>query len=121
MKRVDEIAARIGAVGPMPWRASLTPGRDSWIIDGEGRNVTLFPNIGLDAPQDMTNFNVLLHAPADLAWTVARIRRLEEALKAAKQIHLLARCEDPRVKNPECTCGAIAQHAAIDAVLNEDP
>ena len=68
---------------------------------------------------------------AHLAWAVARIKRLEKALKTAKRKHI----EDaylwgaarptrnvccPAVFKDQCECGANGHNAAIDAALNED-
>ena len=77
-------------------------------------------------------------AVSDIGWACSRIRRLEDALRAAKRQHtgvaeILATVSVTNVPLPKaeppckailwqvpCSCGAAEQHAAIDAALNED-
>lgn len=86
--------------------------------------------------------NIVVNGPNDLDWAVARIKRLEAALKAAKREHLrvawddLASCPLTRggaepvegvleisgavLGRSTCGCGAAQHNVAIDAVLRED-
>ena len=126
MRRIDGIAELMSEAPERPWWGNgdgFYSGRPFGATYGKDPlfRPDPWPKAGVS--------NVIMQGPDHLDWAIARIRRLEEALKAAKREHEVS--DDPFESCPAapgrlppgaytCACGADVHNAAIDAVLKED-
>ena len=142
MRRLEEVEALLEAAPPRPWWFG-----DDGVYSGRpvGGQYEKQPIVLRSPSVPWTDgvANIIVNGPNELEWAVARIKRLEAALKAAKRDHRFKLrpffnshevcpaddSEDARVANERfhgrrgpCadSCGADAHNAAIDAALNED-
>lgn len=121
MRRVAVIAELMREAPERPWWGS-----EGGFYNGRPMGTTYQkdPILRLDSWPSAGVANVIMQGPDHLDWAVARIRRLEAVLKAARRGHANTGGEEPclaTVGCPEsCDCGADAHNAAIDAVLKED-
>lgn len=120
-ERIVAIKARLAKATPGPWRIPDEVGTP-WSIDAGDEPIALTSQLVGDfvverQPKRRANADLIANAPADLAWLLKRVERLETALKMA----LIPPCEpgDP-LQIDWVNQQAIEHNTRIDAALDGD-
>jgi len=83
VSRQDDIAARLAAATPGPWRGelvestgSLSRRRESWVVSQAEKPWTLIARSYVDST--LSDAALIAAAPDDIAWLLAEVERLRD-------------------------------------------